>query len=270
MAGRYRLVVEVPQEAASVQVTAQVGAGGSLSASASVAVTDATRTTRVDPLQLVLGTSCAPSWQPTFGQEPGTDDDVLAIATHANGGETTLYVGGEFTTAGGAPANRVAKWDGAWSALGSGMNDTVRALVVHDLGDGPLVYAAGDFKTAFDSGDSYVAKWGCADLPPVLSCPSTVNAIDRATDGPGEVVSFTVTATDDFDPAPAVVCVPPSGSTFPRGTTLVTCTATDAAGNESTRQFPVTVTLKVGQRGSERERSQRVERRRVGAIVLDP
>ena len=36
---------------------------------------------------------------------------------------TNLYAGGYFTTAGGVPANYIAKWDGsAWSALGSGMN----------------------------------------------------------------------------------------------------------------------------------------------------
>ena len=35
---------------------------------------------------------------------------------------TNLYAGGYFTTAGGVPANNIAKWDGsAWSALGSGM-----------------------------------------------------------------------------------------------------------------------------------------------------
>jgi hypothetical protein len=42
-----------------------------------------------------------------------------------------LYVGGDFTTAGGASANRVARWNGsAWSALGSGVNTTVNALAV--------------------------------------------------------------------------------------------------------------------------------------------
>ena len=60
----------------------------------------------------------------------------------------------------------------------------------------------------------------------------------------GEMVTFTVTAEDDLDPSPSVMCVPPSGSFFPRGTTLVTCTATDAAGNESTCEFPVTVQIK--------------------------
>jgi hypothetical protein len=38
-----------------------------------------------------------------------------------------------------------------------------------------------------------------------------------------------------------VVCNPPSGSVFPVGTTTVTCTATDAAGNIASCSFNVTV-----------------------------
>ena len=64
--------------------------------------------------------------------------------------------------------------------------------------------------------------------------------MDQSFDGK-EVVSFSVTADDVHDPAPVVLCVPTSGSIFPLGTTLVTCTATDAAGNQATCQFPVTV-----------------------------
>jgi hypothetical protein len=67
---------------------------------------------------------------------------------------------------------------------------------------------------------------------PVLSCPPSVAALDDKAVA-GEIVTFAVMATDDTDPAPTVVCVPPSGSLFPRGTTLVTCTATVASGNSS-------------------------------------
>ena len=37
-----------------------------------------------------------------------------------------LYAGGLFTSAGGAAADRVARWDGTtWAALGGGVNDLV-------------------------------------------------------------------------------------------------------------------------------------------------
>jgi hypothetical protein len=73
---------------------------------------------------------------------------------------------------------------------------------------------------------------------------------DEATDlcGPvqspclGAVVSFTVTATDNCDLTPTVVCSPASGSFFPIGTTTVNCTATDDCGNTDSCSFTVTVT----------------------------
>ena len=76
--------------------------------------------------------------------------------------------------------------------------------------------------------------------PPTLTVPPsplTVNATSAA----GAVVSYTVSASDILDPAPALVCAPPSGSTFPIGTTTVTCTATDRAGNSTIRNVTVIV-----------------------------
>lgn len=82
------------------------------------------------------------------------------------------------------------------------------------------------------------------DTPPVLvGCPSDVTVPADAGGCTGAVVTYTApTATDACDATPSVVCVPPSGSVFPVGTTTVTCTATDACGNESTCAFDVTVT----------------------------
>jgi hypothetical protein len=74
---------------------------------------------------------------------------------------------------------------------------------------------------------------------PVLSVPDTLTV--DATGPAGAVVSYSVTATDDVDPNPAVSCVPPSGSTFPIGTTTVICTATDASGKSSSANFQVVV-----------------------------
>ena len=68
---------------------------------------------------------------------------------------------------------------------------------------------------------------------PVVQLPSGGYVEAQATSPEGAVVDFTVTATDDDDPNPLVVCAPPSGSFFPLGGTDVWCTATDDAGNRS-------------------------------------
>ena len=54
------------------------------------------------------------------------------------------------------------------------------------------------------------------------------------------VVTFSPTASDNC-PGVTSSCNPPSGSTFPKGTTTVTCTATDTSGNTAGCQFTVTV-----------------------------
>ena len=77
------------------------------------------------------------------------------------------------------------------------------------------------------------------ESPPVIDVPEEVVA--EATNSAGAVVSFQVAATDDEDPQPLVDCAPPSGSQFALGETLVTCEATDAAGNRSEATFPVRV-----------------------------
>ena len=58
----------------------------------------------------------------------------------------------------------------------------------------------------------------------------------------GAVAIFNPTATDDVDGTVPVLCAPASGSIFPLGTTTVTCTATDSAGNIASGNFTVTVT----------------------------
>lgn len=83
---------------------------------------------------------------------------VHALAVFDDGGGPALYAAGNFTTAGGLPATRIAKWNGAaWSALGSGVNDLVRCLLVHDDGSGPALYAGGEFDVA-----GGVTAWGLA------------------------------------------------------------------------------------------------------------
>ena len=77
-------------------------------------------------------------------------------------------------------------------------------------------------------------------VAPQITCPSNIDV----TPGNGEcsaTVRYTVpTATDTCSPA-SVVCLPASGSSFPAGTTTVTCTATDASNNQSQCTFDITV-----------------------------
>jgi hypothetical protein len=61
-------------------------------------------------------------------------------------------------------------------------------------------------------------------------------------DADGVVVTYTApTATDVVDASPSVDCSRASGSTFPVGPTIVTCTATDESGNNTSASFTVDV-----------------------------
>jgi beta-glucosidase len=68
------------------------------------------------------------------------------------------------------------------------------------------------------------------------------DAVVDATSGAGAVVDFAPPqALDPTDPDPSVTCTPPSGSTFPIGTTVVTCNATDQSGQVAVSSFRITV-----------------------------
>jgi len=76
--------------------------------------------------------------------------------------------------------------------------------------------------------------------PPAVTVPAAVSA--EATGPAGATVVYTgVSATDSVSGALTPACDKPSGSAFPIGTTSVTCTATDAAGNKGAASFAITV-----------------------------
>ena len=74
---------------------------------------------------------------------------------------------------------------------------------------------------------------------PTLTLPANMTV--SATSAAGAAVTFSASATDIVDGSVAVSCTPASGSTFAPGTTTVTCSATDAAGNTASGSFTVTV-----------------------------
>ena len=76
--------------------------------------------------------------------------------------------------------------------------------------------------------------------PPVLTVPNdmTLSLLESETES---IVEFTITATDNFAVTAGPTCSIESGTAFQIGTTTVTCTASDAAGNVGTGSFTVSV-----------------------------
>lgn len=76
---------------------------------------------------------------------------------------------------------------------------------------------------------------------PALSLPADIITSDTT-------VTWSSSATDLVDGGVAVTCNPPSGSTFPVGTSTVNCTAADTRGNTANGSFSVTVNQQPGGR----------------------
>ncbi|MBX9736402.1 MAG: immunoglobulin domain-containing protein, partial [Phycisphaerales bacterium] len=96
----------------------------------------------------------------------GTSGNVRALAVLPGG---DVIVGGDFTTAGGVAANRIARYNpstGVWSALGSGMNNSVSALAVLPGGD---VIPGGGFITAGGNVSAYFARYAFGSPAPSIS-----------------------------------------------------------------------------------------------------
>ncbi len=87
------------------------------------------------------------------GVQIGVNSTVYALACQGS----NLYVGGQFTAAGGSSHNYIAKWDGSnWINMNNGFNYIVYALAANET----AVYAGGSFTQA--NGDypnyNYIAK----------------------------------------------------------------------------------------------------------------
>jgi hypothetical protein len=99
----------------------------------------------------------------------GIESTPPVMAILADGGN--VYVAGNFTSAGGASATNIARWDGvSWSALDSGLTRTdnsgyalALAMINSDL------YAAGGFTIAGGIPATNVARWNGSNWSPLGS-----------------------------------------------------------------------------------------------------
>jgi hypothetical protein len=104
-------------------------------------------------------------WHAVGSPINGTNGPVHALAVFDDGRGPALYVGGDFSQAGGQPADSIARWNGqSWSGVGGGVgeidpevwafqtepNESIRAL-----------YVAGKFSSAGDQEAHDIAVWDC-------------------------------------------------------------------------------------------------------------
>jgi hypothetical protein len=102
-------------------------------------------------------TAAAPAgWWDGFGAN-ALNDDVECLLSHGG----NLFVGGQFTSAGGTDISRIAVWnEDGWSAIGEGLTGGLSTIVVNALAvhNGSL-YLGGAFTTAGGHPSSFIARW---------------------------------------------------------------------------------------------------------------
>ena len=154
----------------------------------------------------------------TSGPNPG-HLGAPAMAYHAARNKIVLF-------GGSATADDTWEWDGAsWNTLSPQTSPSPRASA--------MVYDASQAKLVMFGGGPQDDTW-LSDEPSSITLEAT---------GPAGAVATWAdpTATDAVDGTVPVSCAPASGSTFPIGTTVVTCSATDAHGNTGQATFTVKV-----------------------------
>jgi LPXTG-motif cell wall-anchored protein len=88
----------------------------------------------------------------------------------------------------------------------------------------------------------FVVRVVDVDPPVFVTDPTTDGGVGAASsDGEPVTVTYPVPAATDNSGAVTTVCAPASGTLFPVGSTTVTCTVSDSAGNTETTSFVVVV-----------------------------
>ena len=123
------------------------------------------------PAPLPPPSACPPATSPAWNGVAwsplgsGANGTINALAVMPNG---DVIAAGIFTSAGGVPANHIARWNGtAWSALGEGLSfsvDTIHALAVMPNGD---LFAGGSINMVGETFTRGVARWDGTAWSPV-------------------------------------------------------------------------------------------------------
>ncbi|MET0650219.1 MAG: PxKF domain-containing protein [Pyrinomonadaceae bacterium] len=141
------------------------------------------------------------------------------------------------TAAPGQSGATVAFADPTLSGTCGGVTNTPASGTFFPIGTTPVTSTANGGSCSF-----FVTVNPAVDTAaPSISCPADITVSESAPAANSATVTYSVTASDDSGTA-TVVCDPPSGSSFPAGTTEVQCIATDASNNSSSCSFNVTVT----------------------------
>lgn len=151
---------------------------------------------------------CDPIWSSQFA---GNSNRLIAAVNalayfddDSNGPrEPAIYAAGDFTFAGAATLNHVARRDGDWwTPLGAGLNGPVHALLAVESGHPGVprgLYAGGDFSTAGSDPAVFIARWDGAAWHALGTGPAalvlSLAHFDEDGDGPNPPTLFAGTTT---------------------------------------------------------------------------
>ena len=129
-------------------------------------------------------------------------------------------------------------WNWADEAGGSGINASACTTSSTSSGEGTLTLSATCADNAGNSGSASVTV-KVDKTAPAIAVPATIT---REAAGPaGAAVTYAAPASDAGSGIASASCSPASGSTFAIGTTTVSCSAADNAGNTRSASFLVRV-----------------------------
>ena len=153
----------------------------------------------------VCAQPCSPHWSDEFALA-GMQWLVVDVCGLDDGSGRALYATGVFRSAGGTPANAIARWNRtSWEPLGSGLGPSSSgfgpgsglALAAFDHGSGPALIVGGTFTDAGGVSAQSVASWRSGAWTPLggglwdqgpncVDCPVWVNDMVTFNDGTAE------------------------------------------------------------------------------------